>query len=137
MTDIKIYCDGGCKGNHQKEDERHAYGSFKVFYMDKEKKHVQLTFSKANGSNEAEYGALLSVFQYISELKGRATEPLPGIEILMDSKLIVTQVTGAAKVKAANLKLLHSTAVAWLSQNPEIVTFSLIPGTEMKSILGH
>lgn len=95
-----------------------------------------MVFEKAKTNNEAEYGALLGAMQYISGLKARAVNSLPDIEIVMDSQLVLTQVAGTAKVKAAGLKPLHAAAMAWIEQNPS-VEFRQISGEEMKEILGH
>jgi ribonuclease HI len=135
MDTITIYVDGGCRGNHQL-DGRQAYGSFAVFFQGEQKRHTALRFAKAETNNEAEYGALLAAIQYISDLKDRAHCELPDIQIKMDSELVITQLSGAAQVKAANLMPLHQAASAWLLSNPG-VEIHQITGDEMKQVLGH
>ena len=133
MDKIFIYADGGCKGNGTGHPE--AYGSFAVKYKGDIKRRRECKFPEASTNNEAEYGALLAAFTYISELRDSG-KPLPDIEILMDSELVVSQLTNGWKVKAANLKSLHQAARAWMDSNPT-VELHHVPREQIEAVLGH
>ena len=93
----KYWCDGGCTNHDASGRERRAYGSFSVGNSIQ-----RFRFSDARTSNEAEYYALIALLSSLQE--GAAPT------IHCDSRLIIGQLTRRWKVKAENLKPLHTHA---------------------------
>jgi ribonuclease HI len=114
---LDVYVDGGCLNNGG--IQTHCYGSYAVHAVGKDGT-VERAFLKTepyyliNTNNEAEYTALCHATTYIYDLNYRVTHTegivLP-VCIHMDSALVVNQVNGKFKVKADNLRDLHSRAV--------------------------
>jgi ribonuclease HI len=135
MSDIiKIYIDEGCKRNGGTDPQ--AYGSLAVEYQGEIKRRMTQDFPQVKTSNQAEYGALLMAMSYVDNLKARAQNILPPIEILTDSQLVYEQLTGQFKVKAANLKKLHAVARDWMQHDPS-VTLEKVERSVFEAVLGH
>lgn len=139
MEPITIIVDGGCKGNHE-HGERTAYGSFAVLHGGTVKRLERFDFPNASTNNEAEYWALGKALIYIRELSERATN-LPKIIIESDSKLLVSQVNGDARVKSDNLKGLYLETAEWF--NIFVYTGRIdvelvhVPREQVVAVLGH
>ena len=105
--EIKIYTDGGSRGNPGK-----AACAFLVIKNDK----ISLKFSKFLGkatNNEAEYNAIINALEQV-----KAKE----IHLFSDSELVVNQINGKYKINLPHLKLLHNKVIR-LCENRK-VTFS-------------
>ena len=63
MDSISIFIDGGCKNNGTSNAE--AYGSMAVCFKGEVKRTERWAFRNALTNNEAEYGALMSAFNYL------------------------------------------------------------------------
>ena len=122
LDHFELLSDGGCKGNGKAD--AHAYGSYKLTAVGKDSnqqpgKHETFDLPGAHTNNQAEYGALIEGLKYTRDLIVRIRdgyqEPVE-IQITTDSQLMANQILGTAKVKNAELKALHSQAVALIDE---------------------
>jgi len=94
-----IYCDGGSRGNP---------GPSGAGAMIKDSNGIVLAeiseYLGIKTNNYAEYSSLLLALEKCIELGINQC----GIEVFMDSKLVVEQINGNWKVKSENIKLLHT-----------------------------
>ncbi len=118
----EFWADGGCLFQDGSGRERIAYGSFSDG-----KTIERFNFSSARTSNEAEYHALIAL---LSSLKEGAAPT-----IHCDSRLIVGQLTRRWKVKAENLKPLHTHAKDLMRSTRARLKW--VPRNEIISKLGH
>jgi ribonuclease HI len=123
---IIVYFDGGCE---PKNPGGVSTWGFAV-HRDGEKIHeawglATKPFTPDATSNMGEYTAALRAVEYLVE-KGLAGEK---IEVRGDSQLIVNQVSGNWKVKAANLRPLHG-AIRKLLPKFTSIRFTWIPREE-------
>jgi probable phosphoglycerate mutase len=97
---IKVFTDGGARGNP-------GIAGYGVYIEDENKKTLfeEGKFLGIKTNNEAEYMGLIGALTWIDE-----NMPEAEIEINLDSQLLVRQMKGIYKVKAANLKSLWATA---------------------------
>jgi len=124
-----IYCDGGCRNNGSEGAK--AYGSFAVV-VNGEVQRVERMDFPVHTNNQAEYLALQSAINYIIADDRRLRLAW---KIRTDSQLVVNQLAGRARVKAAGLKDLHHDVVMALSCYD--ITVEWTPREEVASILGH
>ena len=93
---IKIYTDGGARGNPG------PGGAAFVIMKDGKVIYKDSKFLGTSTNNEAEYYALIMALEWlnknIEKLKGK------NVLFLLDSQLVVRQLTGLYKVKSDNLK---------------------------------
>jgi ribonuclease HI len=106
---ISVFTDGGSRGNP-------GISGFGVVIYD-EQRHIIDQISKFVGvktNNEAEYLAFIESLYWIeSHLQSlNITE----IEFYSDSQLLIRQIQGLYKVKAPNIKPLHSTVMSMLAK---------------------
>jgi ribonuclease HI len=97
---VTIYTDGACKGNP-------GPASIGVVLLDETGKTVK-EISKSIGlstNNKAEYMAV------IEGLNAAIDHHADEIDLMMDSELVVKQLTGKYRVKNPDLKVLHSSAI--------------------------
>jgi ribonuclease HI len=97
---LTIYTDGACKGNP-------GPASIGVVILDESGNTIK-EISKAIGlstNNKAEYLAVIEGLSTALDL--HADE----IELMMDSELVVKQLTGKYRVKNTDLKVLHSSTI--------------------------
>src|SRR5258705_13464876 len=95
----RLRCDGGARGNPGPA----AYGFVLVDPAGREvAAHGEFIGNATN--NVAEYRAL------IAGLQAAAAHGGPGLEVGMDSELVLRQMTGAYRVKNAGLNPLHEQA---------------------------
>ena len=118
----KYWCDGGCTNHDASGRERRAYGSFSGGNSIQ-----RLSFSNAHTSNEAEYFALIALLSSLQ--KGAAPT------IYCDSRLIVGQLMKRWKVKAENLKPLHTHARDLMRSTQARLKW--VPRNEIVARLGH
>jgi ribonuclease HI len=95
--DWRIVFDGGSEGNPGR-----GYGSYRLQPAGGEwMAPVRLEFGARVTNNEAEYGALIAALR---DVAGRAPDPRRlRVEVLGDSMLVIRQMKGEWRVKAANL----------------------------------
>ncbi len=96
---LKVYCDGGSRGNPGNA----AYGY--VVYKDSKIIQKKGEFLGINTNNFAEYNALINALLWISE-----KYPQEEIEVYLDSELVVKQMGGLYKVKNIKIRELYTQA---------------------------
>lgn|SRR5574341_846583 len=120
---MKIYSDGGCRGNGTAEAE--MYGSF---WVEGEAAPHGYVFGYGT-NNEAEFRTLIMAMEYAQ--KNNLQRP----EFVMDSYLLFNTIWGSWKVDAIHLIDLNE--IARKLANQLKATACTIKGGEMKKILGH
>jgi ribonuclease HI len=103
-----VYTDGGSRGNPGKA----AYGvvvteNGRIVYEGSEYLGIRT-------NNYAEYRGLIAGITKVIELKGKEAE------FVMDSQLVIRQMTGAYKVRSPDMKPLHDDAAALASLIPSV-----------------
>lgn len=96
---IKVYSDGGARGNPGQSGS-----GFVVYGTGGKKIYEQANYWGIGTNNEAEYGGLVTGLEWI--LKNKKKKGIEEVDFYMDSELIIKQMKGEYKVKAANLKAL-------------------------------
>jgi ribonuclease HI len=94
MQDLKLFCDGGSRGNPGK-----AASGYVLFDNDK----IVYEGGKYLGiatNNEAEWQAVTLGCKYVLDTYGAGVT----LEVYLDSELVQKQITGLYKVKHPNLK---------------------------------
>lgn len=117
---LTIYTDGGARGNPG------PAGIAYVIYDENNKliaKNSKLIGTATN--NQAEYQALIFGLEKAKNLKGKK------ISCLLDSELVVKQLTGLYKVKDKDLKPLFA-KILILTNKFDLVTFKHIPREKNK-----
>ena len=102
----RLYCDGASRGNPGA-----AAVGVVLFPADQDKRPLEYfeTIGKAT-NNEAEYSALILGIEKSLE------NNIKDLEILLDSELVVRQISGAYRVKKLNLRPLHEKVQKLLRQ---------------------
>jgi ribonuclease HI len=95
---VIIYTDGGARGNPGPS------GAGAVVYKGKKKVADVSEYLGHRTNNWAEYEALILALEAAREALGKS---VPGVEVRMDSELIVRQMQGVYKVKNPDLKVKH------------------------------
>lgn len=122
------FVDGGAKPNPGE-----MYGSFKIYRNGKSTIHNEFSFVEHGTNNRAEYRSLIELLKFLAAMK--TEEPM---KISMDSRLVIKQVTGAFRVRNAELKKLKEEVDVELRNfYPDQIKFNNISGRRMKKILGH
>ena len=114
---ITIYADGGSRGNPGAA----AYGA--AIY---EGEHLLQELSEAIGTstnNVAEYSGLIAGLRAV-----HALDPLAHVEVRMDSKLVVEQMSGRWQIKDSKMRALAAEARA--AHSPELVRYTWIAREE-------
>ncbi len=111
-----IYADGGSRGNPGKA----AYGV--VVTLDKKIIREKSEFLGVRTNNYAEYRGLIAGIKEALDLGAEEAE------FVMDSQLVIRQMTGQYKVKSPDMKALHDDAVALAS---------LIPSVKYRNVRRH
>ena len=111
---ISVYTDGGSRGNP-------GISGFGIAVLDQ---HGDIIYklSKFIGiktNNEAEYFAILEALTWVRD---HQTE-FSSVNFYSDSQLIVRQLNGLYKVKAANIKALYQLALSLISEIKITCTF--------------
>jgi ribonuclease HI len=135
-TDYRITADGGSRGNGT--PTAHGYGSYRLETRTGKSVTSRLQFGDGITSNVAEYQTVISALQDLAERITRAGKN-PGaytVEVRTDSKLIVDQIAGTARVKAQHLKPLHTVARELLNTFAQ-ASITPTPRDEIVRILGH
>ena len=104
---LSVYTDGGSRGNP-------GISGFGVAIYD-ENNQVIAKLSKFLGvktNNEAEYLGMIEALTWVNDHSTQISQ----VHFYSDSQLLIRQILGKYKVKAANIKPLHQTVVQLLSQ---------------------
>lgn len=115
LTEVKLYADGGSRGNPGPS----ALG-FAVMDMNDQIVVKKGTYLGVTTNNQAEYQALKSGLE--EALRMHASE----VHVYMDSLLVVNQMLGIFKVKNRDLWPIHA-AIKELVSNFKKVTFTHVP----------
>ena len=121
MTKITIKSDGGSRGNPGPA----AIGY--VIYLENKliASHGQKIGEATN--NTAEYKAIIKALQWLQKNIDSISKDSPiQIECLMDSKLVVNQLSGNFKIKQPHLQLLANQAFAIIKDLKQQTTFKHI-----------
>ncbi len=105
---LVIFSDGGSRGNPGPS----AYGL--VVTRNGKIIHEQSEYLGIRTNNYAEYRGLLAGIAKAIEFGDEE------VEFIMDSQLVIKQMTGEYKVKSPDMKLLHADAVALSSMIPKV-----------------
>lgn len=105
---FRVYSDGGSRGNPGPS----AYAI--VVTEDGSTVFEKAEFLGVHTNNYAEYRGLIAGISKVIELGGTEAE------FVMDSQLVIRQMTGQYKVKSPDMKALHDDAVALASLIPRV-----------------
>jgi ribonuclease HI len=100
---ISVYTDGGSRGNP-------GISGFGIAVFDESNCLIYKTskFIGIKTNNEAEYFALLEALTWVRDHQAEFTEA----KFYSDSQLLVRQINGQYKIKAANIKPLYQLALS-------------------------
>jgi ribonuclease HI len=130
MTAYEIVFDGGSLGNPGK-----GYGSYRIREAGGAwAAPVRLDYGKDVTNNEAEYRTLVAA---LATLAADGPDPAGvAVEVFGDSQLVLYQLKGDWKVRAANLAPLYSAAHAAAARFAQ-VTYTWQPREKSVTLLGH
>jgi len=130
MSRYQIVFDGGSLGNPGK-----GYGSYRTRVPDGDwAPPVRLEFGKDMTNNEAEYRSLVAA---LATLAAESPDPAAiELEVLGDSQLVIYQLKGDWKVRAANLAPLYDAAREAAARFAS-VTYTWQPREQSVQLLGH
>lgn len=138
MVHFIVTCDGGSRGNHDKEIQSVGYGSFLIEIPGQDAQFaVRKEFGVGISNNEAEYLSLLAALNHIKSAFESAATDLKTIQLTIrtDSDLVIGHLTKGWKVKQHLLPLVdEAKALIPLFSS---VTFDKMTGDRMKEVLGH
>lgn len=117
MTDLRVYTDGGARGN--------PGPSASAFVVVRDGKVIfkGAEFLGISTNNEAEYKAVVLALNWLNNNKGMNFER---VAFFLDSELVTRQIDGSYKVKSANLIPLASRVMELLKQLKTDVKFTSI-----------
>jgi len=103
---ISVYTDGGSRGNP-------GISGFGVVIYDQQCRiiHKISKFIGIKTNNEAEYSALLEALVWVRDHQTEFTS----VTLYSDSQLLVRQINGQYKIKAANIKPLYQLTLSVIS----------------------
>jgi len=97
MKDIKIFCDGGSRGNP-------GLSSCAFVVFENGEKVFEKYFALGMATNNiAEYSALVKAYEWLKNERVKCLGECY-VKFYLDSMLVVSQVTGVYKIKNNNLK---------------------------------
>lgn len=103
-----VYSDGGSRGNPGKS-------AFAIVVTENGRiVHEHAEFLGVHTNNYAEYRGLIAGISKVIDLGGNEAE------FVMDSQLVIRQMTGQYKVKSPDMKVLHDDAVALSALIPKV-----------------
>ena len=119
---IKIYCDGGARGNP-------GPAAYSFIVVENEKVvYKKSRFLGRRTNNFAEYSGVLAALEWLI----KKSAGLDNVPIFLDSQLAVKQLNGEYKVKSSNLKPLI-TKIKLLENNMDTkINFHFLPRDKNK-----
>ncbi len=119
---IKIYCDGGARGNP-------GPAAYSFIVVENEKVvYKKSRFLGRRTNNFAEYSGVLAALEWLI----KKSAGLDNVPIFLDSQLAVKQLNGEYKVKSSNLKPLI-TKIKLLENNMDTkINFYFLPRDKNK-----
>ena len=115
---LKIYCDGGARGNP---------GSAAAAFVVERQGRVIFKNAKFLGNatnNVAEYSAVLLAMKWLSNFSEKEFEE---VLFVLDSELVVKQLTGLFKIKNENLRSLYFSVKEEEKKIPLRISFAAVP----------
>jgi ribonuclease HI len=117
-----IYCDGGARGNPGP-----AASAFIVYDSHHQEIHRQGIYLGQSTNNQAEYTAVLTALQWLTDQRKTGTS-IQLVNFYLDSLLIVNQISGIFKVKDLKLKPLYYQIISLKNSMSQIrITFLYLP----------
>ncbi|WP_352429910.1 ribonuclease HI family protein [Thermoflexus sp.] len=131
--DYWIFFDGGSRGNPGP-----GYGSYVIRTRDGREDRRRLTFAEALTNNEAEYRTLIAALDdLIDRIQRAGKDPAAfTVEIRGDSRLVLAQLKGDFRVRAAHLRPLWEAARGRLARFRE-ARLVWQPRAATRAVLGH
>ena len=123
MKKLKIYLDGGARGNP---------GLAAIGFVIKDATNQIISqrgqFIGKATNNQAEYQALIAVFNWLKDYQQTHQKSLEQVDLFLDSQLVVKQMQGIYKIKSAKIKFLWQKAKELESKLwPLKIYYHLIP----------
>ena len=137
MSHYRITVDGGALGNGTENVK--CYGSALIKVSDGRRKMLRFeSLPGASTNNEAEYLALATALKWLAtRIEGTGNASVGySVTVLMDSSIVINQVSRAWKVKARSLLPFRDLVDDEIAKFGS-VTFDKIDQSVMKRILGH
>ena len=122
MTVLKIYSDGGSRGNPGK-----AACAF-VVYSGNKLLHEESSYLGVTTNNQAEYYGVLNALNWLS----KEDTKLSYVNFYLDSELVVKQLNGQYKVKSKELKSLYDKCKRLIKEFAYSIVFTHVPRVENK-----
>jgi ribonuclease HI len=122
MSDFIIYTDGGSRSNPGP-----AASAFVVFDSNQNHLYTGGEFLGTATNNVAEYQGVILALKY---LESNLLHTAYSIHFMLDSKLVVEQLSGRYKIKDPTLKKLAAEVANHLTVNHLTVKFTHIPRTQ-------
>ena len=134
--DYRIVSDGGSRRNGSADS--HGYGSFQLMTKAGQAFIDRLDFGKGITNNLAEYMAMLAAFQnLINRIITAGKNPSSySVIAYTDSQLLVSQMTGQARVKAPHIKRVQAQLAGRCARFDQVV-WAKAPRDKIVAILGH
>ncbi|KKU02922.1 MAG: Ribonuclease H [Candidatus Woesebacteria bacterium GW2011_GWE1_45_18] len=117
-TLLKIYCDGGARGNPGP-----AAAAFVVERRGKVIFKSARFLGKAT-NNVAEYSAVLLAMRWLSKFDPK---DLSEVRFILDSELVAKQLAGLFKIKNENLRILYFSVKEEEKKIPLSISFAAVP----------
>ena len=115
---VNVYVDGSVR--KEKNEDSKGYAGIGIYSYDNESLNISQSVDVLMTNNEAEYSALIYLFEQIVATEGYH------YNIMMDSELVVKQVNKEWPVKAKNLKLFNETFWRVAEKLHHSVTFTVM-----------
>jgi ribonuclease HI len=130
LTEYAIVFDGGSLGNPGR-----GYGTYRLRVAGRPwEAPVRCDYDGRMTNNEAEYRTLIAALEALLQRSGRPEDD--AVEVLGDSQLVLRQLAGAYKVRAANLRPYYGRARELLDRfGASRLTWH--PRADSVALLGH
>ena len=117
-TLLKIYCDGGARGN--------PGPAAAAFVVERQGKVIfkNAKFLGNATNNVAEYSAVLFAMKWLSNFSNKAFDE---VRFVLDSELVVKQLAGLFKIKNENLRSLYFSVKEEEKKIPLRISFAAVP----------
>lgn len=120
---VKIYCDGGARGNPG------PAAAACIVVVDNKVVYKHSKYLGKTTNNFAEYAAAIMALEWVKKNKGKVTKE---VVVIMDSELVVKQLTGDFKVKSSHLKRMHQLIKGIENSINVKIEYKLVPRNKNK-----
>jgi ribonuclease HI len=114
--EVKIFCDGGSRGNPGP-----AASAFVVYDSQGVELYKKGIYIGVATNNQAEYGAVVAALEWLSMSQNK---DITRVNFVLDSELVVRQLTGVYKIKNKNILPLAQKAISAIKSLQAIITFT-------------